>query len=1220
MIDQCPSTTGKKDPSKAKPKHSQRVPHSLVGAAGSGRAYWRGLEDAADTPEFRDWMEKEFPSGASELMNGTRRTFMKIMGASVALAGAATIPGCRRPEHTIMPYSQKMPEETIPGKALFFATSFPLPGGGAEGVLVESHEGRPTKIEGNPLHPINRGRSSVWAQAGLLSLYDPDRLTDPVFADVDLKPRSWEDFDAWSQGHFAKFDAAKGAGLAFVVDKKSSPTRDAVKARVMKRFPEAKWVAYDPMQSDEAIRGSAMVFGKPMREIFSLDKANVIVALERDFLHREPMSLVYARQYGANRRVMTTEDKMNRMYAVESAFTITGGKADHRLKLAPSVIPAFVVALAKELMGKAGVKASAALSAALANIAMPQGLTFDEKQDKWLRALAADLTTKENLGKSAIMAGSSLPAPVQALVHAINDSLNNIGSTVSYIPMVGDEASSSVQGIGELAAALEAGKVQTLVCLNVNPVYDAPAELNFAERVKKATMRITLSVDLNETVAASNWRLSGAHYLESWGDTESYDGTIAPIQPLIAPLYDGRSDIELLAIIAGEAKWKGYDLVRTTWEKLPVVNKVGGFDKAWRRALHDGVLTGTTGAASDVAGGISDKAAQALSGMTLSTGPSDSSMDVLFTVGHVGDGRYSNIAWLQEIPDSMSKIVWDNVAYVSPATARRLSLVQESETKEKRGAKMASLTIGGQSMTIPVWAMPGIPENTIILPLGYGREVCGRVGQGVGFNTYKVRGSTSRRMASGAKLAPVAEGTRRYNISSTQQHGSLEGRALLREVDLAAWHAFGDKPEHKKDHYGNKFTLSFAEQLGELAHSPANLSIYENPFNLSKGDPDPNKRDAQGNPPAYTKGPQWGMTIDLSTCIGCDVCTVACQAENNIPVVGKIEVNKHREMHWIRVDRYFVSDSERTAMEASDDDATLSASFQPIACVHCENAPCETVCPVNATVHGPEGINYMTYNRCIGTRYCANNCPYKVRRFNFFDFGVAKFNGDHKLKEVIPGGGPKNVNLIPPRLRDKLDEITKLQMNPDVTVRSRGVMEKCSYCIQRINQARIEVKLRNLGTIPDGFPLIEDGTLQSACQQACPTGAITFGDILDTQSTHDDPTMPGGKRKGSLVSNMRSNARSYMLLGFLNTRPRTTHMVSVLNPNPAIRKPVENPFGDGGGGHGPADGHAHEGEAHTSNGYEGGNGVYTNQQARGQSDEGHRVSLRVLPVSRGGQA
>jgi len=1144
-------------------------------------------------------MEKEFPSGASELMNGTRRTFLKIMGASVALAGAATIPGCRRPEHTIMPYSQKMPEETIPGKALFFATSFPLPGGGAEGVLVESHEGRPTKIEGNPLHPISRGRSSVWAQASLLSLYDPDRLTDPVFTDVDQTPRSWDDFEAWSQGHFAKFDATKGEGLAFVVEKKTSPTRDAVKARVMRRFEKAMWIAYDPVQSDEAIRGSAKVFSKPMREIFSLDKANVIVALERDFLHREPMSLVYAREYAARRRMLTTEDTMNRMYAVESAFTITGGKADHRLKLAPSVIPAFVVALAKELMGKAGVKVSAALAAALGAIAMPQGLTFDAKQTQWIKALAADLSSAENLGKSAVMAGSSLPAPVQALVHAINDALSNVGSTVSYLPMVGDEASSSVQGMSELAAALEAGKIKTLVCLNVNPVYDAPAELNFAEKFKRAAMRITLSVDTNETVAASQWRLNGAHYLEAWGDTESYDGTIAPIQPLIAPLYGGRSDIEVLAGIAGETVWKGYDLVRATWAKLPVASGVAGFEKTWRRALHDGVLAGTTGAAASVASGIGDKAADALSGMTLSTGPSDSSMDVLFTVGHVGDGRYSNIAWLQELPDSMSKIVWDNVAYVSPATARRLSLVQEKETKEKRGAKMAKLTIGDQSMNIPVWAMPGIPENTIILPLGYGREVCGRVGRGVGFNTYKVRGSASRRMASGAKLAPVTEGTRRYNITSTQQHGSLEGRALLREVDLAAWHAFGDKPVHKKDHYGNKYSLNFAEQLGELARSPANLSIYENPFNLSKGDPDPAARDAKGNPPAYTKGPQWGMTIDLSTCIGCDVCTIACQAENNIPVVGKIEVNKHREMHWIRVDRYFVSDANTSAMEAGDDDATLSASFQPIACVHCENAPCETVCPVNATIHGPEGINYMTYNRCIGTRYCANNCPYKVRRFNFFDFGVAKFNGDHKLQEVMPGGGPKNPNLIPPRLRDKLDEITKLQMNPNVTVRSRGVMEKCSYCIQRINEARIEVKLKNLAAIPDGFPLIRDGAFQSACQQACPTGAITFGDILDTQSTYDDPTMPGGKRKGSLVSNMRENARSYMLLGFLNTRPRTTHMVSVLNPNPAIRTPVANPFGHGAGGE-----HGHEAGEHT----------------RGHNDEGHRVSLRVLPTSRGGQA
>jgi len=1151
MIDQCPSTNGKKDPSKAKPAHSDRAPHSLVGAAGSGRAYWRSLDDAADAPEFREWLEREFPAGASELSTSSRRTFMKIMGASVALAGAATLPGCRRPEHTIMPYSQRTPEDMIPGKSEYFATSFPLPGGGAEGILVESHEGRPTKIEGNPLHSINRGRSSVWAQATLLSLYDPDRLKDPVYAKLDETPRSWADFETWASLHFGEFDGDEGRGLWFVADKKQSPTRAAMAAAVLARWPKCGWISYDPLQSDEPVRGSAMALGRPMREIYSLDKANVIVALDRDFLHHEPMSLVYARQYAAGRRVLAKGDAMNRMYAVESALTITGGKADHRMRLAPSLIPAMIVALAREVLSRDGVKKSAPLSAALANVSTPQGLTFDAAQNTWIRALAKDLTDTKNIGRSALMPGASLPAPINALVHALNDALGNVGQTVSYIPMNDDEASSSVQGMTDLAAALDAGAVKTLICLNTNPVYDAPAELGFAEKFKKAPVRVTLAVEENETVAGSTWQLPGAHSLESWGDTEAYDGTLAPIQPLIAPLYAGRSDIEVLAVILGEASWKSYDLVRRTWRE----RFTGDAEKGWRRALHDGVFPASASAtatpaappAAPPAGDVAGRVAQSLSALSLSTGPSNESLDVVFTVGHLADGRFANVAWIQEIPDPISKIVWDNVAYVSPATARRLELMQEKETAKKRGAVMVRVTIGGQSMAIAAWALPGVADNTVVLPLGYGRTVCGRVGEGVGFNTFQVRGSTSRRTASGAKIAHVADGPREYNISTTQQHGSMEGRALLREVDLAAWQAHADKPLHRKDTYGNEFELNFAEQLGELAHMPAQISIYKNPFRESKGEPAPGSK--------YAKGPQWGMTIDLSTCIGCDVCTIACQAENNIPVVGKIEVNKGREMAWIRVDRYFVSDSDRAATDAAEAGDALSTSFQPVACVHCENAPCETVCPVNATVHGPEGINYMTYNRCIGTRYCANNCPYKVRRFNFFDYGVAKFNGDHKLKDVLPGGGPKNVNLIPPRLRDRLDEITKMQMNPNVTVRSRGVMEKCSYCIQRINEARVEVKLRkDLPGIPDGF-------FQTACQQACPTGAIVFGDILDTQTSYEDPTFPGGKRTGSLVSNMRENPRSYMLLGFLNTRPRTTHLVSVLNPNPEIRVPVENPFG-----------------------------------------------------------
>lgn len=1124
--DQCPSTKGK-DPHKAKPKHSVRTPHQLVGT--TGKAYWRSADDLADTPEFREFLEREFPSGASELLAGSRRTFMKIMGASLALAGAATLPACRRPEHDILPYSQKVPEETIPGKAVYFATSMPLPGGGAEGLLVESHEGRPTKIEGNPLHPINRGKSSVWSQASVLNMYDPDRLTDPVHTDSNLLPTSWDAFTLWARKHFATYDTTRGDGIAVLIDKRTSPTLSAMKDKFLKRWPNAMWVPYDPVEGDEAIRGTAIAFGRPMRELYSLEKANVIVSLDRDFLQQEPNSLPMARGFAAGRRVESTKDAMNRLYVVESDMSITGGKADHRFKLAPTLIPAFAVKLAKAVLALTGVKGTPALANALNGITVPQGVTI---KDELITAIAADLVGKggANLGKSAIMAGPTQPATVHALVHALNEALGNIGQTVNYLPMSEDEAASSAQGIGALAQAIDDGKVKSLVCLNANPVYNAPAELGFAAKFKKVPNRITLSVDSNETVEASNWRLNGAHFLESWGDTEAADGTIAPIQPLIAPLYLGKSDIEVLAIILAERVTDGYEIVRSVWQER---TKDANFEKLWRRTLHDGVLANSTPAPAKI-DGVCDRVAVALPAMTLSSGPSDAAMDVVFTVGHVGDGRWANNTWLQELPHTSSKIVWDNVAYVSPATAKRLSLTQSKETDKKQGAVLATLTIGDKSVDIAAWALPGLPDNVAIVPLGYGRHVCGRVGVGVGFDSYSVRGSASRRVASGAKLARVTGKSDWYHISSTQTHGSMEGRQVLRETDMRRWQAHGDYVAPITDAYGNSFQLNAAEQMAELAESPATTSIYTNPFNRSAGDPDPNNLDAKGKPPAYSVGPQWAMTIDLSTCTGCNVCTIACQSENNIPSVGKMEVSKYREMHWIRVDRYFTGD---------DENSPDSMAFQPVACVHCENAPCETVCPVNATVHGPEGINYMTYNRCIGTRYCANNCPYKVRRFNFFDFGVAKFNGDYIGKELLHGHGPDNVNLVPPRLRDRLDEISKMHMNPDVTVRSRGVMEKCSYCIQRINEARVEVKLKDLPGIPDG-------TFQTACQQACPTDAIVFGDELDTTTTYKNED--GAGRTGSRVHNWRRNARSYALLGFLNTRPRTSHLLAVRNPNEAV--------------------------------------------------------------------
>jgi len=1206
-MDQCHSTVGHP----AKPAAKLRAAaHSQVGV--TGRAYWRGLDDAADVPEFREWLEREFPAGASMIDGDTRRTFLKLMGASVALAGAATIPGCRRPDHKIMPYSRTVPEEVIPGKALYYATSMPLPGGGAEGLLVETHEGRPTKVEGNPLHPTNRGKSSLWSQASILELYDPDRLKDPIYvpsgADV---ARSWQDVSLWTREHFEKFVAKQGQGLVFLTDRRSSPALGVMQARVEERFPKARWFAYDAAGDDAAIEGSTIAFGRPMREVFKLENADVIVTLDRDLLMHDcgGNALPNCRGFAARRKLVSASDTMNRLYAVESSWTVTGAKADHRLRLSPSQVGVFAVALAKELL-RQGVAGTGRLAEVLGRT-NAGGAEIDGAV---VAAIAKDLLAHR--GRTLIAAGPTQSPEIHALVHALNSALGNVGSTVSYRPLPASESVLSSEAIAGAAEELASGRCDTIVCINVNPVYDAPASANFAAAFAKARERIVASVGDNETVAAATWRLPLAHALESWGDTEAVDGTLSPIQPMIAPLFGAKSELELLGILAGDENVDGYEIVRTGYRSRGPAGE--GFEAWWRRSLHNGVFVAGEAPAAPPLGGA-DRAAQAMSTWRTPAAqlPGEQGLEVVFTTGNLGDGRFANCAWLQEIPDPVSKIAWDNAAMVSPATAERLGIEQTDPTDKKQKGRMIRLVVNGAEVTLPAWAVPGIAENTVVVPLGYGRTVCGHVGTGVGFNAYPIASGRHRRVASRAKIERAGDGPAWHNVSTTQSHGSMEGRAIVRESDLAAWSSFGADPfkglsEEEKtrltvDSYGNKRDLNFAERLGELSHTPANINAYTNPQrglreppSVSGGASLAAPSSETGTPPDFARGPQWGMSIDLNLCIGCNVCTVACQAENNIPVVGKIEVNKGREMHWIRVDRYFTGHDRH--------DPSPEVAFQPVACVHCENAPCETVCPVNATVHGPEGMNYMVYNRCIGTRYCANNCPYKVRRFNFFDYGVKKLNGEFIGKGAMDsvGATPANVNLIPPRLRERLDEITKLQMNPDVTVRSRGVMEKCTYCVQRVNEARIESKLKGLNAIPDGM-------VQTACQQACPTDAIVFGDIYDTTSEHAEAG--GGKRMGSRVRAMRDSGRTYSLLGFLNTRPRTTYMLAVRNPNPELadadRKHMwEHPFEHG---QGSEDAHEHAPGAGGGGGHTGVSPDSSNfDQDKAEQDSGYRLSLSVL--------
>lgn len=1182
-IDQCPSTRGKRE--------IDRAPRKL--AQSSGRAVWRSMDEFVDKPEFREWLGREFPARASELLEGSRRDFLKVMGASLALAGAATIPGCRRPDHTIMSYSREVPEDQVPGRAKYYATAMPLPGGGAEGLLAETHEGRPTKIEGNPLHPINQGKSSVWSQASVLDLYDPYRLMQVTYDNPARGPlqATWDDFGVWARSNdgFARYDATGGRGLAFIAGKQTSSSRDAMRDAVLRRWPNAQWVAYEPLENPSAVEASRLAFGQPMTEELRLENAKRMMLVQRDAAYEDTDSLRVARGMMAHRAPMYAKDEsgdpidMSRIYAVEGSLTVSGGKADHRMRLAPSLQPAFVVALAKALMQELG--GDARIRAALDAVPVPQGVTLN---DAWIRECAADLAAHPN--ESIVLVGPSLPVGVHALAHAMNAALGAIGPVVRYRPMPSDLAANGHAALVSLGEAIDAGRVSTVVCLNANPVYDAPVEANFAERYAKVPTRVSLSVQDTETAAASTWRLHGTHYLEQWGDVVAHDGTLSVVQPMVAPIYFGKSEIELLAFLAGETfeeeerlthleqtarkhgaivvdgqdgptrmgnaddvfpedapaeggeggselpQWpEGHTIVRSVWRRTMRdrfgVTSHGEFEKRWRRALHDGLVANSATPGQTPTANLADLA-DSIRTIRPGAAPSGEALDVLFTPGRTLDGRFASNGWMQELPDIGTMTTWDNPAIISPATAQKLGLVpgdgnpKHVYLREHTTGKMVRLNVGGRTLELPVWICPGLADDTIVLRLGYGRTRGGPVAEGSGFDTYTLR-EAGQYAAMGAQIERVPGD---YWIASTQNHWSLEGRTeIVRRVELPAWQKYGDLRINWTDEYELATSeLNFAEQLGTVSHAPPNRSIYHNPYNKGTGEDAEGKGNAEPGS-TYAQGPQWGMTIDMGSCIGCGVCTVACQSENNIPVVGKQEVAKGREMTWIRVDRYFVGD------DLNEPEEILQ---QPVACVHCENAPCEVVCPVNATVHGPEGHNYMVYNRCIGTRYCANNCPYKVRRFNFFDYGTKQLDGGLNEETSRATGGvfddklPPNQHFIPPRLRAQLTEIEKMGKNPNVTIRSRGVMEKCTYCIQRTNNAKIETKLKGLDGVPEGF-------VQTACQQACPTDAIVFGNILDPQSK---------------VSQTRESGRSYAVLGYLNTRPRTTHLMTVHNPNPEILK------------------------------------------------------------------
>jgi len=981
----------------------------MFGVSPVSRTYWRSLEQLQDTREYRDALEREFPEGASELPDGiTRRDMMMLLGASLSLAGLA---GCRRPVEEIVPYVAA-PEDTLPGIPRHYATTMPFHRS-AYGLIVESHEGRPTKIEGNPAHPSTLGASSSLVQASVLGLYDPDRSQTVTQKGA---AKSWNDFvAAWKELSKAH-DADDGAGLAVLTGSYSSPTLARLASNLRERYSKMRWATYDAISDENRLGGLRQVTGRDVDVMLRFDRAAVILCLDADPLLSDPEAMRHARGFADGRRAGASGGSMNRLYAVEGVYSLTGAMADHRLRLASRQIAAFVAALAARL-GAPGSSAQAEIPG------------IDRR---WIDAVAKDLLA--NRGKSLIVAGDRQPPAVHAAVCALNAHLGNAGKTVTYHETK-DAALSSAASLAALVSAMKAGSVQTLVILGGNPVFDAPADLDFASAMAKVPHAIALGHSVDETSEKAEWHIPAAHYLESWGDARAVGGTLSIVQPLILPLFGGKSAVELIGLMYAGQDRPGYDLVRETW------NDVLGdtdFDKKWNRVLHDGVLAGSE--LSEVAVDAKAEHVAALARAGASSG-----LEIVFLPSaSLHDGRFANDAWLQELPDPLTKLTWDNPALVGPKTAETVGVANQDVVK---------IDYAGRSLELPIWIVPGMADNVVAVTLGYGRRRAGRVGTGIGFDTFPLRSSKAPGFDGGVT---ISKSGRSYPLSATQNHGSMENRPLVRESTLAELR--GPKKEVETPGPGGVFEAA-----------PQHFSLFTEH--------------------TYDKGHQWGMTIDLNACVGCNACMTACQSENNVPVVGKKQVANGREMHWIRVDRYFSGDA----------DGSPEVVFQPVPCMQCEDAPCEQVCPVAATVHDSQGLNVMVYNRCIGTRYCSNNCPYKVRRFNFFNF-----------------------------TKDTPD-ILKLAMNPDVTVRARGVMEKCTYCTQRINRARIDAKLAGRD--------VRDGDIKTACQQACPAAAIEFGDIRD---------------QGSRVAKAKADPRNYALLDELNTRPRTTYLAKVRNPNPDL--------------------------------------------------------------------
>ena len=974
------------------------------------KEYWRSLQELSRSDDFEEVLRDEFPRQAMALDNGVdRRDFVKLMGASMALAGMTA---CNRPAEKIVPYVRQ-PEDIIPGKPLFFASAMPL-GGIGTGVLVESHMGRPTKIEGNPDHPGSLGSTDAFMQGSILGLYDPDR---------SQVVRNVGEISTWSAFLGALQPALKNAGgLRLLTGTVTSPTLGAQIQQLLAQYPGMQWHQWEPVSGDNVREGLRAAFGAYVNAVYHFDKANVIVSLDSDFMDSGAGHLRYARDFASRRRVRHgATTSINRLYAIESVPGGTGAVADHRIPMRASDVEAFARGLFAAVRG--GQPPSAVLG-----------------------AIAKDLVA--NGGTSIVIAGEDQPPVVHAIAMAINQQLGNVGATINITDPVEVAPTNQLESLRKLVTDMNSGAVKALMILDGNPVFDAPADFKFVEAFKKVPFRVHLAHYYNETSMLAHWHIPQTHYLEAWSDVRAYDGTVSIIQPLIAPLYNGRSPHEVLGALIGGLDVSPYDQVRGFWGP-----KLGAtFEDTWRKWLNDGVIAGS---ALPARGGAASMAIPPATRHPLPAIELQLKADPT-----IYDGRFANIGWLQELPKPQTKIVWENVLLVSPKTANdigyhdkeRDALVNEKQTI------LVDLNYRGRTTRVPLWVIPGHPDGCATLHFGYGRERGGRIASPangtIGVNVYPIRFSDAMSGGGGAQISRADAGP--YFMACTQEHQSLDPSVI------------GDRG---------------------IIHSATFAEYQSNPYFVRSRESNPEEERQSMYPGFAYSGHAWAMVIDPSVCTGCNGCVIACQAENNIAVVGKEQVHREREMHWLRIDRYYRGPVENPEV-----------FHQPVPCMQCENAPCEPVCPVEATTHSAEGLNDMTYNRCVGTRYCSNNCPYKVRRFNFF------FYSDYDTPALKP------------------------MRNPDVTVRTRGVMEKCTYCVQRINAGKIEAEKQNRR--------VRDGEVVTACQQACPTEAIVFGDMNDPNSH---------------VAQLKKEPANYALLETLNTRPRTTYLGVVRNPNPEMK-------------------------------------------------------------------